>query len=147
MHPRTFLIVIAFGLLAAFVAVNWPAIVAPTTLSLIFTTVQAPLGIVLLGFLLLLSLFFVAAIGWSQGHALVEARRATRELEAERQRTAEADAARFRELRNRLDDAVTRLTQRQEDIFGLLAERLDRLQPAPRVEGGAGNLLSGPTSH
>jgi uncharacterized integral membrane protein len=49
MHLRTLLIVLILGALALFTTVNWTAFTTPTTLSVVFATVEAPLGLVLLG--------------------------------------------------------------------------------------------------
>ena len=44
MYLRTLLILIVLGAVAIFAAINWKAFMAPTTLSVVFTTVEAPLG-------------------------------------------------------------------------------------------------------
>ena len=65
MNARMLVTVVLLLLFAAFVAVNWNAIVAPTSLSLLFTTVEAPLGLVLLGAMLVLAALFVGYTAWS----------------------------------------------------------------------------------
>jgi hypothetical protein len=59
MYLRTLLIVIALAILALFTAANWNAFITPTTLSLVFASVEAPLGLMLLGMLVLLSALFL----------------------------------------------------------------------------------------
>jgi hypothetical protein len=56
MRLRTIVVIFASLLVAVFVAINWSAFVMPTTLSLAFTSVEAPLGIVMLGILVLFAL-------------------------------------------------------------------------------------------
>jgi uncharacterized integral membrane protein len=97
-------------LLALFVAVNWAAFMTPTTLSMIFGTVQAPLGLVMLVITGFVAVLFVAYALWLQGSVLMESRRMTRELDSQRQLADRAEASRFTELRTLIEmrlDAIT----------------------------------------
>ena len=110
MPLRTLVIVVMAMLLALFVAVNWAAFMAPTTLSMIFGTVQAPLGLVMLVITGFVAALFVAYALWLQGSVLMETRRMTRELDSQRQLADQAEASRFTELRALIEtrlDAVT----------------------------------------
>ena len=110
MPLRSLVIVVVAALLAMFVAVNWSAFTAPTTLSMIFGTVQAPLGLVMLVITGFVAALFVSYALWLQGSALVETRRMTRELASQRKLAAEAEASRFTELRALIEtrlDAIT----------------------------------------
>jgi uncharacterized integral membrane protein len=110
MSLRTIVIVVMAMLLALFVAVNWGAFMAPTTLSIIFGTVQAPLGLVMLVITGFVAALFVAYALWLQGSVLMETRRMTRELDSQRQLADQAEASRFTELRALIElrlDAVT----------------------------------------
>ena len=65
MTIRTLLVSLVLLLLALFAAANWNAFMAPTTLSLLLTSIQAPLGLIMLGFTALLTalfLIFIAAL-------------------------------------------------------------------------------------
>jgi uncharacterized integral membrane protein len=76
MPLRTLVIVVVAVLLGLFVAVNWAAFMTPTTLSMIFGTVQAPLGLV--GDARdhgIRAALFVAYALWLQGYVLMETRR------------------------------------------------------------------------
>ena len=59
MTLRSLLFVLVFGALAAFVLANWSVLNAPTTLSLAFAEVQAPLGVVMLGFIVAVTVLFL----------------------------------------------------------------------------------------
>lgn len=80
MNQRTVVILVVFGLLAIFVAFNWSALLAPTSLWLGVTSVQAPLGLILLGFIAVLSAMFLAYVIYFQGVALLESRRHARDV-------------------------------------------------------------------
>ena len=118
MSLRAVLLLLVFAFLAIFVVVNWPAFTTPATLSLLVGTVEAPLGVVMLMITGALALLFLAYAFWLQTTVLLETRRMTRELAAQRQLADQAEASRFTELRAALD------------------ARFDRLEAAAR--GGAG---------
>ena len=79
MYLRTLLILTVLGLIAIFSALNWSAFIAPTVLSLGFTSIEAPLGLILLGIIALLTLLFLVYITYLQSTVLLESRRHARE--------------------------------------------------------------------
>jgi uncharacterized integral membrane protein len=99
MPLRTLAIAVVTLVLALFVAVNWTAFTTPTTLSIIFGTVQAPLGLVMLVVTGFVAGVFVTYALWLQGSVLLETRRMARELASQRQLADQAEASRFTELR------------------------------------------------
>ncbi len=110
MRVRTVLVILVLLLLAVFVAVNWPAFMAPTTLSLLVARIEAPLGLVLLGLqVLVLGVFAVYVAMW-QGAVLLQTRRHTKELQAQRALADQAEASRFTELRAVLREEFERLS-------------------------------------
>lgn len=111
MKIRTLTLLIALILLGLFCALNWQALSAPSALSLGLVQVQAPLGLILLGATVVISGLFLFYIVAQQAHLLMESRRFTKELQAQRQLADQAEASRFTELQTRLDALVTRLEQ------------------------------------
>ena len=77
MYLRTLLIVFALATLALFTAVNWSAFNTPTTLSLVFASVEAPLGLMLLGMLVMLTALFLIYVVYLQSSVLLETRRSS----------------------------------------------------------------------
>ena len=128
MYLRTILILLALGMLAIFTAVNWSAITTPTSLSLIFATVEAPLGLILLGVALLLAALFVVYVAYLQSSVLFEARRHARELQAQRELAEQAESSRYHELRAFLETQLQSLTRHMEETKAELAARMDRLE-------------------
>ena len=118
-----FLVLVLVGL---FALVNWPAFAALSTLSLGFTTVQAPLGLIMLGLVVFLCVLFTVWVVSVQAASLMDARRQTKALQTQRDLADKAEASRFTELR-----------------IELMA-RLDRLQTDSRiaVEQGANSLAA-----
>ena len=115
MPLRTLVIVVVALLLGSFVAVNWTAFMAPTTLSLILGTVQAPLGLVMLAITGFVAALFVGYALWLQGSVLLETRRMTRELASQRQLADQAEASRFTELRSLLEARFDALASSMAD--------------------------------
>ena len=120
-------------LVGAFALANWPAFTAPATVSLFFATVEAPIGMVMLVLLAILCLAFTAWAISIQGHALMDARRMTKELQAQRDLADKAEASRFTELRAHLDAAMAenrRAIEQQANglaaTIAVLEDRMDR---------------------
>lgn len=120
-------IVICLSLLAL---LNWSALSAPTALSLGFTTVNAPVGLVMLTATGLLTATFFAFIVYQQATALMEARRAARDLHAQRELADKAEASRFTDLRAHLDGELRALADKTAAGQGELGARLARVEEA-----------------
>lgn len=102
-------LVLAYVLLAAFATLNWTAMAVPSTLSLGFADVSAPLGVVMLVFTAAVSGLFVVYIVLLQAGVILEARRLTKEVKAQRELADTAEASRFTELRTLLEAELRRI--------------------------------------
>lgn len=128
-----FLVLVLVGL---FALINWSAFSALTTLSLGFTAVEAPLGLIMLGFIVFLCVLFTVWVISLQAGSLMESRRQTKELQAQRDLADKAEASRFTELRTelmaRLDrlqtDSRTMLEQNANSVAAQIGELEDRLE-------------------
>jgi hypothetical protein len=109
MRIRTLLLLLGVVVLAAFTILNWTAFTEPTTLSLVFTSVQAPLGMVMLVITGVLAAVFLLYVVYLQGTVILEGRRSARELQSQRQLADQAEASRFTELRTTLEARLDRL--------------------------------------
>ncbi|SDM46310.1 hypothetical protein SAMN05428957_10691 [Oryzisolibacter propanilivorax] len=103
MNLRTLILLLVVLAIGALAALNWPTLSAPTVVSLGLTTVQAPLGLIMLALTALLAIFFVAYVLTLQGTVLMETRRHNKEMTAQRDLADKAEASRFTELRNFLE--------------------------------------------
>lgn len=106
MKLHSLLLLLIVLAIAAFAALNWNVFVVPTELSLGFTVVQIPLGLVMLGLLAFVTALFLAFVVYLQGSALLETRRHSRELQTHRELSDQAEASRFTELRAFLDTGL-----------------------------------------
>ena len=123
MPLRIVLLLVLVAALAVFVAINWSAFTTPTTLSVIFGQVEAPLGIVMLAITGALALVFLAYALYLQGMSMREMRRMSRELEAQRQLADQAEASRFTELRAHIDQSVNGLAAQIAEIDDRMGRR------------------------
>ena len=128
MYVRTLLIVLALGALAVFTAVNWNAFITPTTLSLIFSTVEAPLGLLLLGFVVLLAALFLIYVVYLQSSVLFEARRHARELHTQRDLAERTEISRIHDLRSFLETQLRMLGEQTAQSKVDLSARFDDLE-------------------
>jgi uncharacterized integral membrane protein len=146
MQLRTLLLVLALALTATFAAVNWSAFTAPTTLSLVFTAIEAPLGLIMLAITAVIAVLFLAFIVYLQTSVLLEARRHAKALEAQRQLADQAEASRFTELRSYLETALAGQSAERQAVKAELLARVDQTgnslaayigELEDRLEGGA----------
>jgi len=143
MHIRTVLVFLVLGVMALFATVNWSSFMAPTTLSLIVATIQAPLGLIMLGFTALLTALFLLFIAYLQASLLMDTRRQTRELQAQRTLADQAEASRIAELRSYLETGLPKLVVEITESRVAVETRLDRLdQDLRAVVEQAGNTIA-----
>jgi uncharacterized integral membrane protein len=109
MRMRTLLLVVIVVLLGTFTILNWSAFTTPTSLSWVFGTLEAPLGLLMLVITGLLAMTFLLYVAYLQGTVILEARRSSRELQSQRQLADQAEASRFTELRDVLESRLDRL--------------------------------------
>lgn len=165
MKVRTLLLLVVLGVIAVFSALNWSAFMAPTILSLGFSTIQAPLGLIMLGALILLTAFFLVFVVYLQTSVLLDTRRQAREMQTNRELMEKAETSRFTELRTFMESEMKRQTEQNAASKAALLTRMDQLdrdvlsaieqsgnsvsahvgQLEDRLERGEHNLMPRPT--
>jgi hypothetical protein len=143
MPVRTILLFVVAGAIALFAAANWGAFTAPTTLRFGFGTVDAPLGLIMLGLTALLAFVFLVFIIYLQTTVLLEGRRHARELQAQRDLADQAEASRYNQLRQFLETALDTNAQQTDRARAEILGKLDQLDRELRsaIEQ-SGNTLS-----
>ena len=143
MKARTIILVIVLIAIGAFTALNWTAFKTPTALSLGVASVQAPLGLVMLGLMVCLTALFLVFVLYVQASVLVDARRHARELQANRELADQAEASRFNELRSFLETELKALASLHAESKAALQTRLDQLDQNLRASvEESGNTLA-----
>lgn len=103
MNFRTIVLLLVVAAIAALAALNWYTLSAMTVVSFGLMTLEAPLGLIMLGLTALLAVFFLAYVLSLQGSVLMDTRRHTKEMQAQRELADKAEASRFTELRSFLE--------------------------------------------
>lgn len=128
MNLRSLSISLVLALLAAFAVLNWAAFTTPTQLSLGFTEVQAPLGLIVLVATGVVSGLFLVYIVSHQAGVILEARRYAKELKTQRDLADNAEASRFTELKSFIEEELRKLRAQGAAGSSELGERIERLQ-------------------
>jgi uncharacterized integral membrane protein len=123
MRFRTMLAIAVSVALAAFLILNWRVFAARVTLSFLVSSVDAPIGIVMLVLFALGVLVLSSYLGAWQGTLLMEFRRQTKELQAQRTLAESAEASRFTELGTLVREEMANSSRRVETALeGLRGE-------------------------
>lgn len=143
MRFRTLFLFLVLALTGLFALLNWPAFTQPTTLSLVFGTIEAPIGLIMLAITFLLGAMCLAYLIYVQGTALMESRRHQRELQSHRELADKAEASRFTELHNFVNDELRKLEAMQADTRTQLLSRVEQMEQRTRSAlQETGNSLS-----
>ena len=123
MRARTIFLVLSIVVVAAFVALNVEEFTRASVLSLGFTGVQVPLGLVMLALLVAAAVIFLGVMIYMQSSNLLETRNYARELSTQRELADKAEASRFTELRHYLEAQTAAQQRREQAAEQVLSER------------------------
>ncbi len=128
MKIRTLLLLLILSAVAVFTLLNWAVFITPTALTLGIAEVQAPLGLVMLGVVIVLTVVFLLYVLYLQTTLLMDARQNNKELQQQRKLADQAEASRFTELRTYLElELLKQLNQDKESRDAVVA-RLDQVE-------------------
>lgn len=123
MRAKTIFLVLFIAVVAAFVALNVGEFTRASVLSLGFTSVQVPLGLVMLALLAAVAVIFLGVMIYMQSSNLLETRNYARELSTQRELADKAEASRFTELRQYLEAQAASQQRREQAAEQVLGER------------------------
>jgi len=132
MGLRAGVLLIVVLLIVALAALNWGVLVTPETMSIGFTQITAPLGLIMLGLTALLAVFALVHVFYLQSTVMLETRRHTKELREQRDLADKAEASRFTELRNFLEAQENTHMARNGERHAALLARVEQLEAAIR---------------
>jgi hypothetical protein len=95
---------------------------------LIVTTVEAPLGLILIGIVVLLTALFLIYLVYLQSSVLLETRRHAHELHAQRELAEHAEISRIHELQVSLETQLNALAKQNETAKAEMATRLSEVE-------------------
>jgi uncharacterized integral membrane protein len=113
MRARLVLLIVAILLVTGFAALNWGEFTRSTPLNFGLFQMDGPLGAILLGLLGLGLLLFLVSSAALRSRMLITENRYTRDLQAQRDLADKAEASRFTELRQHLDNHFRESRQRE----------------------------------
>lgn len=113
MRARLIFIVVAVVLVGAFTVQNWPEFNRASSLSFGPISMTLSLGLVMLTLLGITLLAFLVSAAAQESRHLLEHRRHTRALQAQRELAEKAEASRFTDLRQHLDTHLRENRQRE----------------------------------
>lgn len=128
MNLRAIALLVAFALIGVFITLNWALISQNTPLNFGVAQVDAPLGLVLVGMIITLSALFLLYIVYMQANMLLENRRRDKEMAEQRALADTAEASRFTDLRQYLQDEINNIARAREDHKLQIMARLDRME-------------------
>lgn len=123
MRAKSIFLVLFIAVVAAFVALNVGEFTRTSVLSLGFTSVQVPLGLVMLALLVAVAVIFLGVMIYMQSSNLLETRNYARELSTQRELADKAEASRFTELRQYLEAQAASQQRREQAAEQVLGER------------------------
>lgn len=128
MRIRTFLLIAAILLVAGFVALNFDEFMRSTVLNFGVAQLQAPLGLVMLGALIVVLAVFMMALMYFQTAHLLELRKATREAAEQRALADRAEASRLTELQQILQTRLDQAEQVQRDLAAAAQDKAVQIE-------------------
>ena len=123
----TLLLLLILTITGAIASLNWTAFVTPVDLSLGFAVIHMPIGLLMLGLLVCITVLFLLYVVYLQTSSLLETRRLSRKLEANIALAEKAEASRFTELRSALEAEMVKQANREAESRSALLTRVDQL--------------------
>jgi uncharacterized integral membrane protein len=120
MRPRTVIYIVIGLLLLVLVLINWSVIAQSTQLNLIFATVQAPLGVLIIliaGAILAVdfTVYSLNRLSWTR-----ERRDLAAQIEQQRLRADQAEESRIRGLRETMEKEMGTIRAQLDQLFAML---------------------------
>ena len=134
MRGRIVFIVIAALVVAAIAALNWPEFTRTEPLSFGILTATVPLGLVMLTLLAIVLAVFLVSSAIGESRYLLDHRRHSRALQAQRELAEKAESSRFTDLRQHLDSHLRDVRQRDQVVATELEKRLMQNQGELRAQ-------------
>lgn len=143
MRIRSLLLILVLALIAAFTALNWDVFLTDTPLSLGVSTVQAPMGLIMLGLLIFVVAYCLVYVLYLQSNVLMDTRRNAKELQTHRELADKAEASRFTELRGFIEAGLKQGAEQNKAAQQALMARLEAMETTLRASvEQSGNSLS-----
>lgn len=126
MRLRTVLLLVVFVATAALIFINRQVFSARANINFLFGSIEMPIGAAALGLVAVVILVFTVYVAIWQGAVLMDYRRQSKVLQAQRKLAEDAEASRFTELGALLREEMSKLDARLDaSVEALRAEVRD----------------------
>lgn len=127
MKIRTLGMLLIVIVMAVFLIINWGTLSQVTTVNLVYTEMEAPLGVIVVAAFAAVVVLLMAYTVWQQASVMMELRAAYKEARTARQMAEDADKSRIAEIRadfkERMEKMEALLATRTDEVIRLMAER------------------------
>ena len=127
MKIRTLGMLLIVIVMAVFLIINWGTLSQVTTVNLVYTEMEAPLGIIVVAAFAAGVVLLMAYTVWQQASVMMELRAAYKEARTARQMAEDADKSRIAEIRadfkERMEKMEALLATRTDEVSRRMAER------------------------
>ncbi|MFM0418836.1 hypothetical protein [Paraburkholderia aromaticivorans] len=117
MKFRTIVIGVCLAGLAFFALLNWSTFSRPTTLNVVVASVDAPLGVILLIAIGVLTLIYAVSLARLEVATLIEGRRMTKDRDHVRRIADQTEESRIQELQDFLKRELPRMDVKLEALL------------------------------
>lgn len=129
----TLLLILILVLTGFIASLNWAAFSLPTDLWIGFTSIQLPVGVLLLGVLASITVLFLLYVIYLQTSSLLETRRLSRKLEDNIALAEKAEQSRFTELKGALVSEMLSQTNLNIESKSAILSSLDQIKSELRM--------------
>lgn len=106
MKLHTIILLLVLFVVLLFAGINWGLFARQDTINFIFFTIEAPLGVIMLGTVGVLSMVYLLFISRLEVSSMMEARRRNRELEEARELAMSKEKSRITELQSAISGQI-----------------------------------------
>lgn len=124
MRTKIMFLIIGVVVLGMFAVLNVDEITRTSTLNLGFTTMQLPLGLLMLMLVVALSVIFLVTTIYMHSAQLIETRKYARELSVQRELADQAEVSRFTKMHRYLESQTALALNRETEMLATFDRRL-----------------------
>ena len=116
MKLHTIVLILVLFVVLLFAGINWGLFARQDTINFIFFSIQAPLGVVMLGTVGVLSVVYLLFIGRLEVTSMLEARKCNKALEEARELALSKEKSRITELQHAISEQIGAFGKRFESL-------------------------------
>ena len=116
MKLHTVILVLVLFVVLLFAGINWNLFARQDSINFIFFSIEAPLGVIMLGAIGVLGIIYLLFIGRLEVSSMMEARKSNKALEEARELALSKEKSRITELQNVISEQIEAFGERFESL-------------------------------